>query len=113
MAIVHYEFEEKNGFLIAVLRGSLDASNATQFGVDMQKNLDAGEVNNIAFDIAALDNMTSAGLRVVMVAIKHCRPKGGKFMLVSPNGNIRQLIRIANLGAFVDIADSRAAAGLD
>ncbi len=51
MAIVHYEFEEKNGFLIATLRGSLDASNSTQFGLDLQKNLDTAEVQNIAFDI--------------------------------------------------------------
>lgn len=106
MALVNYSFDHRDGVLAVLLKGSLDASNSVQFGTDLKKELEKEEVKNIAFEVSALDNMASAGLRVVMVGIKHCQSRRGKFYLVAPSQNVRQLMRISNIGMFMEIVDS-------
>lgn len=106
MARLDYDIKVDGDALLATLSGSLDASNAPELGIEMDKALEDQSVKKVIWEISGLKILASAGLRVIMTGFKAAMSRGGKFYLVKPTGNIQSIIRIAGLDKFLVVADS-------
>lgn len=51
----------------------------------------------ITFDLSRLDYVSSAGLRVFILAAKTCKARGGRAVFLSPTPAVREVLRVSGL----------------
>ncbi len=96
---------KRNDVVLVSVEGRVDASNA---GVLEQKLLGliaAGE-KRFVLDVARLDYISSAGLRVLLVARKRL-PTGGSLALCALQSQIREILDIAGFSSLFGIYDTQ------
>ena len=91
----------KNGAVIVGVSGRIDASNAAAFEQKLLALIGAGETR-LVIDCAQLQYISSAGLRVLLVATKRLSD-GGKLALASLNNQIRDVFDIAGFSSILQI----------
>src|SRR5215469_1592628 len=82
--------------------GRLDGSTAAAHEKSIQELL-AGEVDSIDINLSELDYPSSAGLRVILVAAKTAKTKGGKVVLISPKPAILDVLKASGFDSLVQI----------
>ena len=97
--------KRQDGVCILSLTGRLDANTSTGFQQQLLQIIEDG-TSNIVLDCENLDYISSAGLRVVLVAIKQVQPTEGKVVLCSLQQYIREVFEVAKFDAFLTIADT-------
>ena len=80
------------------LNGRLDGTTSTTTEKDLLALL-SGDINTIDIDISNLDYLSSAGLRVLLVAAK-----GGKIVLHGPKPTILEVFKISGFDRIIAIA---------
>ena len=88
------------------LIGRLDANTSGPAQAKIAQFIDAGEMN-LAFDLSRVEYISSAGLRVFMMAAKRVKAGGGKLVLHSAPPHIRELFDIAGLSEIFGLCASR------
>jgi anti-anti-sigma factor len=53
-------------------------------------------------DLAGLRYISSAGLRVLLVAAKRLKPEGGRLLLAAPSELVGQVLEIAGFSAMLE-----------
>ncbi|MEO1193697.1 MAG: STAS domain-containing protein [Pseudomonadota bacterium] len=101
--------EEESGILIFTLGGRLDSTTAKDLEASLKASLDGG-ATSILMDMEQLDYISSAGLRVVLLAAKRLRGDAGRFALAALKGDIRQVFEISGLLRILQVHDDRAKA---
>jgi anti-anti-sigma factor len=79
---------------IVSVKGRLDSNTAGLFEQRVMAQLDAG-IEKIVLDFDALDYISSAGLRVVLMAAKRQKVTRGKLVLCSLNKHIHEVFEIS------------------
>lgn len=69
-----------------------------------------GEVKKLVIDCRRLSYISSAGLRVLMIAAKKCRKQEGKVALAALQPSIQEIFRISRFDLVFDIFPSVRAA---
>ena len=93
---------KRNGVVILGVQGRLDASNAG--GLEEKiLGLIAADEKRFVVDCAQLDYISSAGLRVLLVAAKRLTPVGGKISLSSLKEHIKEVFDIAGFSSIFSI----------
>jgi anti-sigma B factor antagonist len=92
---------KKNGVVVLGLNGRVDASNASVLEQKILALIDAGETR-LVLDCAQLQYMSSAGLRVLLVAAKRLSSTG-KFAIASLSNQIREVFDIAGFSSILQI----------
>ncbi len=95
--------------LVFALGGRLDSNTAKSLEDTLKQRLDEGN-QAILLDMQGLDYISSAGLRVVLLAAKRLRSSDGRFALSSLNKDIRQVFEISGLLRILSVHDGREAA---
>ena len=67
----------------------------------------AGGADKMLLDMAELDYINSAGLRIVLQAAKRMDERGGQFMLCSLNEAISEVFVISGFSTLLNIAPNR------
>lgn len=99
--------ESKSGSVIILkLDGRLDASNAGELEKKFMELLDRGE-KKFVFDLEKLDYISSAGLRVLLMAAKKTKGMEGKVALSSLKEHVREVFDIAGFTAILPICSTR------
>jgi len=80
------------------LEGRLDTNTSPE--LEKELNLVLGGVNDLTFDLAELKYVSSAGLRVLLMAQKAMNAKSGKMLIKNSNAD---LMDIFDVTGFVDI----------
>lgn len=80
----------ENGKLSIKIDGRLDTGTAPE----LQAELRLDGVSEIAFDIADLEYLSSAGLRVLLTAQKAMLACGGKMTIANPNAVVKDVFDI-------------------
>jgi len=101
--------DREDGVLIYTLGGRLDSNTAKTLEETLKQELDGG-CQAMLIDLAGLDYISSAGLRVVLLAAKRLRASEGRFGLSNLKGEIRQVFEISGLLRILSVYDSRAEA---
>ena len=90
--------------LTLYLSGHLDAVTAFRLDKDLQKTLNG--VSDLTFDLAALEYISSAGLRVLLKAQKRM-DKQGSMQIRNIRDNVREVLFMTGFAEFLTIVDEK------
>ncbi len=104
------DIQEQRQGNIMILKpvGRLDSLSCREFETRLLAALD--ESKTVVVDCAALDYISSAGLRVLLVAAKHNRTSGGRLALAALRENVREVFEISGFSAIFALHPTVAAA---
>lgn len=95
------ELKKDKAFVI-ILEGRLDSTNSGEMEKKFISLLEKGE-KNLLIDFSALDYISSAGLRVMLMAAKKSKAAGGKVVLASLTDNVKEVFDIAGFSSIFPI----------
>lgn len=84
--------------------GKIDSQTSSQLSEEVEKNLTSAGYNVIDFSLVPY--ISSAGLRVIMVAAKRISHGGGQFVLVGMNDFVREIFDISGFNKILAIYDN-------
>lgn len=98
-----------NDVVVLSVSGRVDASNAGMFESRLLGVIEAGN-HRVLVDCGALDYVSSAGLRALLMAAKRVRASKGVVALAALKPQIREVFEIAGFAAVFQVFQDRAAA---
>lgn len=91
--------------------GYVGGKTAAQLEAALQPMIAARGPRNVVIDMADVTEMSSAGLRVLISAIKQARGQDqGDVRLAAPNTRVVEVLELAGLSRVIGIYDTRTAA---
>ncbi len=96
---------EEQGVCCFKIEGRLDAVTAEAAEKQILETVREGQ-GPFLFDIAAMDYISSAGLRVLLATAKEIKRIGSRFALCAPNANVLNIFEISGFSAFFPISDT-------
>ena len=106
---MNVEVQRQDGNLIALVEGSVDGKNAAAFQSSLQGAVQEGD-KSMVLDFSALDYISSAGLRVLLLVAKDMQNNGANFAICSLQGQVRELFTVSGFDQIIAIHDSQEAA---
>ena len=102
------EISEKSeqGCLLMVLTGRLDGNSSPATQERVLRVIERGD-KKLLLDLAGVDYVNSAGLRIFMMAAKKIKVAGGKLALCGMTPNVRELFDIAGFLTLIPSYPSR------
>jgi len=85
--------------------GRLDAKTAADAEATVKGLLKEGR-RKLLFDLSQMDYISSAGLRVILMAVKELRSKQGKVVLCRLTPYVKEIFDVSNFASIIPIADS-------
>jgi len=99
--------EEREGnALLLCLEGRLDSANAKILEAALLAPVQAGEAM-VVLDLSDLEYISSAGLRVILIAAKQQKARQGRFALCGLRDEIREVFEISGFAKILDIRATR------
>ena len=95
--------ESKQGNVtILKAQGKLDATSSPELDKRLASLVESG-IRQIVLDLAGLDYVSSAGLRVFLSAAKRLKQAQGKLALANPSAQVQQIFDIAGFASIMPI----------
>ena len=82
--------------------GHMDGSNAEAHAQELTGLL-ADDTNSIDIDLSALDYISSAGLRVLLLTAKAAKAKGGAVALLSPRPTVLEVLKSTGFDKILEV----------
>jgi anti-anti-sigma factor len=105
MALTVNVAERNNGTIVAHIGGRLDSATFQECEQQLMPHLKP-EIQMLMLDMADLDYISSAGLRVILAARKTMEQHGGKMITVNLQPQIAKVFEISDILPETDIFDS-------
>ena len=96
--------KEANATVITIT-GRLDAVTAPEYEKTVNELINAGEIK-LVVDFDALEYISSAGLRGLLVTAKQLKGKGGQVRCANVRGTVREVFDISGFGSIFQMDDS-------
>jgi len=94
--------KQVNDVTILIIQGSIDALTAPQITERIDGLIDSGNIKLVA-DFGGVDYTSSAGLRVLLGAIKSTRSKGGDLFLVDIQPDVEKVLSLSGFTSILKI----------
>lgn len=91
---------------IVPLQGQINSANAAALEAQLLTLVDGG-VRQLVLDFAALDYISSAGLRLVLVLAKRLKQERGRLVLCAMQPHVREVFDISGFLAILDVQATR------
>lgn len=101
--LVHHE--SRQGIEVFRPVGRLDSATSTDLEGLLVERLDGG-CTGIVIDLAELDYISSAGLRVILMVGKRLRGAGGRLVLARMRDSVRDLFEMSGFLSLFPLADT-------
>lgn len=95
--------------LVMAVEGRVDAHSAQTFEDQVLARIQAG-TTSLVLDFSQLDFISSAGLRVVLVAAKRLQQADGRFAVCGLRENVGDVFRVSGFTSIMDVYADRATA---
>jgi len=96
------------GIVVVELKGKLDTGTAeTTERLLLERTTGARQM---VLDLSAVDYVSSAGLRVLLVVAKRLRAVGGRLILCAVQSQVKEVLDISGLSSVFPVCPSRAEA---
>ena len=92
--------------LILGLSGKLDATTAKTFEDKILAEIESG-YRRLMIDLSQLNYVSSAGLRVFLIAAKRLRSRDGRIALCSLQDHVQQVFDLSGFSSVLSIYSSR------
>ncbi|SEK10252.1 stage II sporulation protein AA (anti-sigma F factor antagonist) [Variovorax sp. OK605] len=102
---MNIEQETRGDVLVVRLAGRLDSSSAPELERMLLEQFTAG-LKRLVFDFSALDYVSSAGLRVILLAGKKLRAAQGKLALVGLRDMVREVFEMSGFLTLFAVTDT-------
>jgi anti-sigma B factor antagonist len=90
--------------LVLSVAGRLDHDSCETFGAELQPFLDDASVGRlIVLDLAGLEYVSSAGLRLIMLAGKQVSSQGGKIAIAAMRPLVAEIFHISRFSLLFEI----------
>ena len=96
---------EKEGVICLKIDGCLDAESAPEAETTV-KGILKGGTQRLLFDLSRMEYISSAGLRVILMAVKELRNKKGKVVLCGLTPYVKEIFDVSNFSSIIPITDS-------
>lgn len=93
---------KKDKATVITVEGRLDSSTSGVLEKKLLSLMETGE-KNFLLDFAGMDYISSAGLRVLLMAAKKTKPAGGKVVLSALTDNVKEVFDIAGFTSIFTI----------
>jgi anti-sigma B factor antagonist len=97
--------KEENGIVSIAIKGRLDADSSPE-AEKVVKDAIKDQTTRVLFNLASLEYLSSAGLRVLLGAAKEMRRKDGKIVLCALNEFVKEIFEVSGFQSLIPIADS-------
>ncbi len=97
----HVEKKSEGNNVTLVLSGRLDTSTAPELEEEVKTGLEGTE--DLVFDLTELDYISSAGLRVLLSALKKMQ-KRGSMKITNPNESVMEIFEVTGFSDILTIA---------
>jgi anti-anti-sigma factor len=97
--------DRKADAVVLALSGKLDATTAKTFEKKLLSQIESGE-RRFVINLAQLDYISSAGLRVFLLAAKRLNSANGKILLSSLQDSVREVFEITGFSSVFSIYGS-------
>jgi len=101
--------ERAGGALVVAPTGRVDSVNSGELERHLVSRLDAGE-RRLVIDLAGVEYISSAGLRVLLLAAKRLKPPAGALVLCGIGPSVRTVLELAGFMSLFVVAPARAEA---
>ena len=101
--------KQVDGVTVLSLTGSIDAMNAPKITDFIQRQVAKGNTKLVA-DLSGVDYTSSAGLRVLLGAIKDTRAQGGDIRLTGIQPDVQKVLNLSGFTNILKIFDDLGAA---
>ena len=101
--------EREGGALIARAVGRIDGTTAREFENALHATLGQHD-SALIVDMQSLSYISSAGLRVILMAAKRLQSRGGKFMVCSLSDSISEVFEISGFNRIIPTHATRSEA---
>lgn len=102
--------QEKSGDVVVLApAGRIDSATAKTLESTVLEVIDGG-ANRLVVDLSAVDYVSSAGLRVILLAGKKAKAGGGGLVLAGLKQTIRDVFEISGFLRLFEVKDTRAEA---
>lgn len=94
--------------LVVTVDGRIDYVNADEFKMALMPHLTNGSTgsNQVVLDLSRLEYISSAGLRVLMIAAREAKAKQGKLIAVALQPVVREIFEISKFTLVFQLFDS-------
>jgi len=92
---------------VVLLQGQINSANAAGLEAEILALVNHG-ARGLVLDFAALDYISSAGLRMVLVLAKRLKQDGGQLVLCAMQPHVREVFDISGFLAILNVEGSRA-----
>ena len=94
------KFNKQNSNLTVVISGNIDTVTAPELDAKLQENI-AG-VKDLVLDFAAVDYISSAGLRVVMIANQNMEECDGELTIRNVNDDVMEVFEMTGFDSLLN-----------
>ena len=93
---MNYKVQNLANIVLLEVEGRIDHSTAPAFGSALLPQVEGctGEDKKLLIDLSKVTYMSSAGLRVLMIAAKGCRKQSGKIVLAALQPSVQEVFKI-------------------
>lgn len=94
--------EERDGVICLKIDGRLDGESAPAAEAKVKALLAEGR-RRLLFDLSGMSYISSAGLRVVLLAVKRLQATGGQIVLAALTPDVQEVFDVSNFSRIVPI----------
>ncbi len=105
MSDLHYELSDN--VLVVTLDGRLDTNTSPKLEKFLAEKLETGQVKGLVIDFKPTEYISSAGLRILLMATKKMKSSGGKLILCALSDHVQEVFDIAGFTPVFNIEASR------
>ena len=106
---MHIQQTDRDGITIVAPAGRVDTTTSPVLEDALRRAVDGG-ARTILVDLAGVDYISSAGLRVFLVLAKRMRDLQGRLVLCAMGGPVRQVFQLAGFLPLFQVEPSQDAA---
>lgn len=99
-------FETEGDILVVAPAGQINGENAAALEADLLQHIAQGH-RRIVFDFGQVEYISSAGLRVLLVAAKRLQQEGGRLALGGLKPQVREVFDISGFLNILNVVESR------
>lgn len=100
------EFETINEATVAVITGRIDSATSKELETKLVPMINSG-TRKLVVDFAKVDFISSAGLRIMLLAAKKLKQAGGKMALCCMKDSIKEVFDISGFSSIIPVFPTR------
>ena len=95
------KFNKQDSTLTVVISGNIDTVTAPELDAKLQENL--SDVKDLVLDFAAVDYISSAGLRVILMANQQLEDADGTMTIKNANDDVRDVFEMTGFDSLLNL----------